>query len=101
MTVESNYVIAIATLSGWFKPAPVFQPMTSKVKTKRTLYTRFLSRFGPVTVIARNFDWFIALFARVVIGWSNYFFDSHLEDSFYAKDKFELLGRSSQFFNEI
>ena len=30
MTVESNYVIAIATLSDWLERlAPVFQPMTS------------------------------------------------------------------------
>ena len=30
MTVESNYVIAIATLSDWLKRlAPVFQPMRS------------------------------------------------------------------------
>ena len=31
-------------------------------------------------VIARSSDWFIALFASVVIGWSNYFgIDSHLK----------------------
>ena len=71
MTVESNYAIAIATLSDWLKPAPVFQPRTSKAKTNRTLYGRFLPRFGPVTVIARNSDCFIALFAPVVIRWSN------------------------------
>ena len=30
MTVESNYVIAIATLGDWLERlAPVFQPMTS------------------------------------------------------------------------
>ena len=33
MTVESSYVIAIATLSDWLKRlAPVFQPMRSKTK---------------------------------------------------------------------
>ena len=32
MTVESNYVIAIAMLSDWLKrAAPVFQPMGSKL----------------------------------------------------------------------
>ena len=32
MTVESNYVIAIATLSDWLKRlAPVFQPMKTNV----------------------------------------------------------------------
>ena len=35
MTVESNYVIAIATPSDWLKRvAPVFQPMRSKAKKK-------------------------------------------------------------------
>ena len=39
MTVESNYVIAIAKLSDWLKNlAPVFQPMRSKTKTNRTMY---------------------------------------------------------------
>ena len=34
MTVESNYVIAIATLSDWLKIlTPVFQPMRRKAKT--------------------------------------------------------------------
>ena len=39
MTVESNYVIAIATLNDWLKRlAPVFQPMRSKTKTYRAMY---------------------------------------------------------------
>ena len=39
MTVESNYVIAIATLSDWLKRvAPDFQLMRSKTKTSRTMY---------------------------------------------------------------
>ena len=39
MTVESNYVIAVATLSDWVKRlVPVFQPMRSKSKTNRTMY---------------------------------------------------------------
>ena len=38
MTVESNYVIAIATLSDWLKRlAPVFQSMRSKTKTNRAM----------------------------------------------------------------
>ena len=36
MTVESNYVFAIAMLSDWLKRlVPVFQPMRSKTKTNR------------------------------------------------------------------
>ena len=39
MTVESNYVIAIAMLSDWLKRlAPVCQPMRRKTKTNRTMY---------------------------------------------------------------
>ena len=74
MTVESNYVIAIATLSDWLKRvAPVFQPMRSKTKTNRTTYARFSRASRELQVIARNFDWFIALFVPVVIGRSNCF----------------------------
>ena len=74
MTGESNYVIAIATLSGWLKRiAPVFQPMRSK--TKRTMYARFnfSCPLSELQVIARKRDWFIVLFAPVVIGRSNCF----------------------------
>ena len=74
MTVESNYVIAIATLSDWLKIlAPVFQPMRSKAKTNLTMYAWFFRALSELHVIARNFDWFIALSAPVVIGRSNYF----------------------------
>ena len=39
MTVERNYVIAIATPSDWLKRlAHVFQPMRIKTKTNRTMY---------------------------------------------------------------
>ena len=74
MTVESNSVIAIATLSDSLKRlAPVFQPMRCKTKTNRTM-SRDLSRASSeLHVIARNCDWFIALPAPVVIGRSNCF----------------------------
>ena len=75
MTVESNYVIAIATLSYWLKRlAPVFQPMRSKTKTNRTICTRdFSPTLSELQVIARNCDWFISLAAPVVIGRGNCF----------------------------
>ena len=39
MTVESYYVIVIATLSDWLKRlVPVFQPMRIKTKTNHTMY---------------------------------------------------------------
>ena len=70
MTVESNYAIAIPSLSDWLKNlALVFQPMKSKTKTNCTMYTRFFSRFGQITVL----DWFIALCVPDVIGRSHQF----------------------------
>ena len=73
MTVESNYVIAIATLSDWLKRlALVFQPMRrSKTKTNRTMCTSVSRTLSELQVIARNCDWFIALPAPVVIGRSD------------------------------
>ena len=69
MILESNDAIATATPGDWLKNlAPVFQPMRSK--TKRTLFSRTLSK---LQVIMRNSDWLIVLFARAVIGRSNYF----------------------------
>ena len=46
MTVQSEYAIAIATLSDWLKNVvPFFQLMRSN----RTLYARLFSRFEQVT----------------------------------------------------
>ena len=77
MTVESNNVIAIATLSDWLKRlAPVFQPMGRKTKNQKPIAPcrRDFSRASSeLQVIARNCDWFIALSAPVVIGRSNCF----------------------------
>ena len=50
MTVEINYVIAIAMLSDWLKRlTPVFQQMRSKTKTNRNMYAPFFPRFERVT----------------------------------------------------
>ena len=69
MTVESNYVIAIAAHGDWLKRlAPVFQPMRSKTKTNRAMHAS-----GELQVIAKNCDWFMELFVPVVIGRSNCF----------------------------
>ena len=68
MTVESNYVIAIDTLSDWLKRlAPVFQPMRSKPEPIAPRMRDFSRAMSELQVIARNCDWFI-LFAPVVIG---------------------------------
>ena len=72
MTVESNYVIANATLSDWLKRlAPVFQPMRSKTKSIAPCTRHFSRALTELKAIARNCDWFIALFAPVMIGRSN------------------------------
>ena len=72
MTVESHYVIPIATSSDWLKRlAPVFQPM--RRKTKSNSCTRdFSHASSELHVIARNCDWFMELFVPVVIGQSDY-----------------------------
>ena len=74
MTLESDYVIAIATLSDWLKKlAPVFQPTRSQTKPIAPCTRDFSRGLSELQVIARNCDWFIALFAPVVIGRSNCF----------------------------
>ena len=74
MTIESNYVIAIATLNDWLKTlAPVFQPMRSKTQAIAPCIRDFSRALSELQVIARNCDWFIAPSAPVVIGRSNCF----------------------------
>ena len=74
MTVRKNNAIAMVTLSDWLKKfTPVFQPMRNKTKTNRTLHARFFLALSKLQIIARNSDWFIALFVSVAIGRSNYF----------------------------
>jgi len=75
MTVESNSVIANATLSDWLKRlVPVFQPIgESKPKPIAPCTRNFSRASGELQVIARNCDWFIALPAPVVIDRSNSF----------------------------
>ena len=72
MTVESNYVIAFATLSDWLKRlAPVFQPMRRKTKTNPPCTRDFSRASSELQVIARNCEWLMELFVPVVIGRSN------------------------------
>jgi len=95
MTVERNHAIAIAALRWLAKK--------SRPKRESNLiapYTRDFSRaLSKWQVIAANSDWFIALFAPVVIGRSNYFAigfrDSNLETTIKPKKQNEgLLTRS-------
>ena len=44
MTVESNYVIAIATLSDWLKNLPPFFQLM-RTKTNGAMHVRYLPRF--------------------------------------------------------
>ena len=70
MTVESNYVIAIATLSDWLKRlAPVFQPMTSKTKPNPTMYAWFLCVLGTVIGSWRCLFplWLVGVIALVLV----------------------------------
>ena len=71
MTVESNYAIAVATLSDWFNSlAPVYQPMRRKIDQD---HSRLARANFPAIGIVTNLNWFISLFARAVIGQSYYF----------------------------
>ena len=70
MAVESNYASAIATLSDW---GEFFSQLEAKPKPITTCTRDFFRAFSKLQVIARNSDWFIALFAPVVIGQSNNF----------------------------
>ena len=68
MTDESNYAIAIASLSDWLKRlAPVFQPMRSKPKPIAPRTRDFSRALNELQIIARNCDWFMALFVPVAI----------------------------------
>jgi len=75
MTVESNYVIPIATLSDWLQRlAPVFQPMRRINQNQIAPCTRDFSRASSeLHVIAKNCDWFMELSVPVVIVQSDYF----------------------------
>ena len=74
MTVESNYVIAIATLSDWLKRlAPVFNQREAKPKPIAPCTRDFSRASGELQLIARNCDWLMELFVPVVIGRSNCF----------------------------
>ena len=69
MTVESNYSIAIATLSDWLKnPAHVFQPMRRQTNPIATCTRPFSWPLSRLHVIASNSDWVIALSATLVTG---------------------------------
>ena len=78
---------SIASLNDWLKKtsASFFNQREAKLKTITPCEQDFFPPFEQVkgTVIVRNSDWFIALFAPVVIGWRNYFwywfFYSHLK----------------------
>ena len=73
MTVESNYVIAISTLSDWLKRlAPVF-PSTNEKQNQNQSRHDISRASGALQVIARNCSWFMELFVPVVIGRNNCF----------------------------
>ena len=64
----------ITTPCDWLiKFAPLSQPIRCKSKTNRALLARVFLLLVLVTcVFALNSDWFVALFAPVVIGQGNY-----------------------------
>ena len=74
MTVESNYVIAIATLViGLKNSRQFFNQWEAKPKQIAPCTRDFSRALSELQVIARNCDWLIALFVPIVIGRSNCF----------------------------
>ena len=79
LSVESNCIFAfnwfcITALCDWFiKLAPLSQPIRCKTKPIVPRAHVFSCAWRRLHVFALNSDWFIALFAPVVIGQSNYF----------------------------
>ena len=76
MTVESNYVIAIATLSDWLKRLARASFSTNENQNKKQkaiapCMRDFSRASSELQVIAKNCDLFIALPAPVVIGRNN------------------------------
>ena len=68
MTIESNYVIAIATLQDWHRSLNAsFSTKEKKTETIPILYTRFFPRLKQVTGISRNSDSLIALLAMIPV----------------------------------
>ena len=74
MTVETNY--AIATLNDIYLKslASVFNQREAQPKPIALRKHDFSRALSKLQVYARNSDWFIAMFAPVVIGRSNYYF---------------------------
>ena len=73
MTVGSNYVIAIATLSDSWDSRQFFNQWDAKPKPIPPRTHDFSRASSELQVIARNCDWFMELFVPVVIGQSNCF----------------------------
>ena len=77
MNVESNlsllrFCFNALSLCDWLeKVTPLSQPM--RLSQIKTAVARVFPRLAPVYVFASNSDWFIVLFASVVIGQSNCF----------------------------
>ena len=78
VTAVFKWLSKVMTLTEWLQNfAPPFQPMQQNRIQTRVFFFFFLffPRFNLSTsqAISRNSDWFIAPFAPVVIGRSNYF----------------------------
>ena len=70
MIGESNFAITMVTLCDWLEHlTPVFQPMKSKTETYCLVHlVRAIFSRHELEIMARNSDWFIALFVPILIG---------------------------------
>ena len=71
MTAVSNYAIAIAKLIGKKLSRQFFNQWETKPKPIAACERDFSRPLSKLEVITKNSDWFIALFASVVIGRRN------------------------------
>ena len=75
MTVKSNYHMfwLLCLAMGLKILNQFFNQWEAKWKSMTPWKCNFFCALSKLLVIARNFDWFVTLFAPVVIGCSNYF----------------------------
>ena len=74
MTVESNYMLRLLRLMIGLKDSrQFFSQWEAKPKPIATCTRDFSRALSKLQIVARNCDWFIALFVPVVIGRSNCF----------------------------
>ena len=112
ITVKSNYMFASTTLSDWLKNLVSLFFNQWKPKPITPYMRNFFRVLNKLRAIARNSDWFTALFSLVVIGRRNKFgigiltwYINHKEECFIrypnTEKWIEKTRRSRVFLNQL